>query len=315
MRYLTMEVDIKAKDFYLNFIYNATEDIKKYEHKILELDLNINHSHNYLSDNIDNYKQYFNLDLTKYDEFNNKEYNKGQALYQQLLKLYDRSKSEDYKKYIIQGVKYCNLLNAKYKVLRLIELARRRKSITWQDYRQIIYNYYCKVHKCVLEGYGYRYCGGLGTLIIGYWKSFSKKRKIDYRKTSIRKKELLEKGIKLFDQKEKEWYDAHNIPYDGVDYRIYKDTTHHYVFEFINTNCVRYAPMQFKHTEYVSSKYKGKSATEIANEFIKDIEDIYNIQLDLGFKLNILLYLYPNKYLNFIRNVEQDHIEFRKNHR
>ena len=42
----------------------------------------------------------------------------------------------------------------------------------------------------------------------------------------------------------------------------------------------------------------------MANQLCNTLDDIYNLQVDIKYKLNILLYKYPTKYLNYVRNAE-----------
>ena len=66
-----------------------------------------------------------------------------------------------------------------------------------------------------------------------------------------------------------------------------------------------YSAMMFKHTEYVNSKHRGKSFEDMSN-MCKDINDIKNFQVDIRYKLNMLLHKYPNRYLLYIKNQEQE---------
>ena len=47
-----------------------------------------------------------------------------------------------------------------------------------------------------------------------------------------------------------------------------------------------------------------------AGKYCKDIDDIVNLNVDLKYKLNILLYMYPQKYLNFVRNADQSKYKY-----
>ena len=57
------------------------------------------------------------------------------------------------------------------------------------------------------------------------------------------------------------------------------------------------------------------SYTRMAEELCKKEDDIYNLQVDIKYKLNILLYKDPTKYLNYVRNAEQDKNKYRADHR
>ena len=188
---------------------------------------------------------------------------------------------------------------------KFIELANKRSTILSSKYRAIINAYYAKVHKCILEGKGYKFGYGIGTYYIKY-KKFSNRHRstvtvLDYSATAARKKELLAQGIKLYDENEAAWYKFRNIPYDGVDYRVFKNKEGEYLIRFKDSKMIKDKFLQYEHTEYLANKYRGMSYKQIADTVCNTIEDIYNLQLDIRYKLNILLYKYPEKCLNFMR--------------
>ena len=156
---------------------------------------------------------------------------------------------------------------------------------------------------------GYKFGYGIGTYIINHWKLDPKRIKnkvhLDYAATNAKKKELLAKGIKLYDDKEAAWYAARHIPYNAVDYRVYKESTDWYEFTFIKSDLSKHYSLDYQRTEYVASKYRGMSYTKMADTLCKTEEDIYTLQVDIKYKLNILLYKDPTKYLNYVRNAEQ----------
>ena len=192
---------------------------------------------------------------------------------------------------------------------KLIELANKRKDIKFNTYRKYITIYYNKVHKCVLQGMGYKFGYGIGTYVINHWKldqsRIKNKTHLDYAATNAKKKELIAKGIKLYDDKEAAWYAARHIPYNAVDYRVYKDNTDWYEFTFIKSEIFKSNNLEYQRTEYVATKYRGMSYIKMAENLCHTEEDIYNLQVDIKYKLNILLYKDPTKYLNYIRNAEQ----------
>ena len=86
---------------------------------------------------------------------------------------------------------------------------------------------------------------------------------------------------------------------------MYKESTDWYEFTFINSELSKHYSLEYKRTDYVATKYRGMSYTKMAEELCKTEEDVYNLQVDIKYKLNILLYKDPNKYLNYVRNAEQ----------
>lgn len=302
--------DINIKGYYLQFIYNAKVDIAKHKES-LETTIKIKKElYDYLHNNKSIIKDSFNINLDKIDiEWNNKTYNPTEYLYKVCIALIKNTIDHPNRVVLLQLIKYCNILRNEYKYNKLIELADKRKNIKFNTYRKYVTAYYVKVHKCVLQGMGYKFSYGIGTYVINYWKLDKKrmnnKHYIDYAATNARKRELLAKGEKLYDDKEAAWYAARHIPYNAVDYRIYKQNTDWYEFTFIKTRLVNCNSLEYQRTQYVATKYRGMSYTDMADQICKTEEDIYNLQVDIKYKLNIMLYKDPTKYLNFIRNAEQ----------
>ena len=302
--------DITIKGYYLQFIHNAKNDITKYKNN-LEVTLSIKEQvYKYIEDNKDILNDSFNINLDDIEiEFCQKKYNPKEYLYNIVIKLLRNIDTHPNRIVLLQLAKYCNILRNENKYNKLIELANKRKDIKFGVYRKYVTAYYNKVHKCVLNGMGYKFSYGIGTYIINHWKLDPKRIKnkvhLDYTATNAKKKELIAKGIKLYDDKEAAWYEARHIPYNAVDYRIYKENTDWYEFTFIKSEIFKSNNLEYQRTEYVATKYRGMSYTQMAEELCHTEEDIYNLQVDIKYKLNILLYKDPTKYLNYVRNAEQ----------
>lgn len=302
--------DITIKGYYLQFIHNAKNDITKYKNN-LEVTLSIKEQvYKYIEDNKAILNDSFNINLDDIEiEFCQKKYNPKEYLYNIVIKLLRNIDTHPNRIVLLQLAKYCNILRNENKYNKFIELANKRKDIKFGVYRKYVTAYYNKVHKCVLNGMGYKFSYGIGTYIINHWKLDPKRIKnkvhLDYAATNAKKKELIAKGIKLYDDKEAAWYEARHIPYNAVDYRIYKENTDWYEFTFIKSEIFKSNNLEYQRTEYVATKYRGMSYTQMAEELCHTEEDIYNLQVDIKYKLNILLYKDPTKYLNYVRNAEQ----------
>ena len=300
-----MTPDINIKDYYLKFIHNAKVDKYRYEKElkvIKELKEKLEH---YLEENKQQIADEFGLSI--YDVIY--DYNK-------VAKYIDRFTKDNIgnRVIILQINKYGKYLEAEDKLNKQIKLVDKRKDLKFRQFQGIVNKYYMKVHQCLLEGMGYKYGYGIGTYCINYWKldpSAEKKKVLDFAATRAKKKELLAKGVKLFDENEAAWYKARKIPYDGVDYRVFTNNTHYYEFGFRDSRISITTPYNYERTEYVYAKYKKLSQQEIADTYCKTIEDIYTMQLDIKYKLNILLIKDPSKYLNFVRNVNQTRYKHR----
>lgn len=314
-----MTPDIKFKNYYLQFIKDAKIDYAKYNDLYKMYNTILEDLYSYIKNHKDIILNKYNIDIEDYNlEWNQKIYNKEETLYKKVFKTFQTLNEDDDKSHLLQIIKYCHALANTNKYKKLIELTNKRKDLKFGEYRTIVFNYYNKVHKCVLEGNGYKFAKGLGTYCINYWKlDYTKGKQIlDFAASNARKKELIAKGIKVYDQKEADWYKARKIPYHAIDYRVYKNDDHWYEITFINSKLFKNSKaMDYKHTEYIIANYRGMSYMQIADELVNDIEDIYTLQVDIKYKLNILLYKYPTKYLNFIRNVEQRKYKHRENYR
>ena len=286
--------DITIKGYYLQFVHNAKTDIVKYKEN-LDTTIKVKEEvYKYLEDNKNILKDSFDINLDDIEiEWRNKEYNSKEYLYNLTIVLLRNTVEHPNRIVLLQLAKYCNVLRNEHKYNKLIELATKRKDIKFSVYRKYITAYYTKVHKCVLQGMGYKFGYGIGTYIINHWKLDPKRIKnkvhLDYAATNAKKKELLAKGIKLYDDKEAAWYAARHIPYDAVDYRVYKESTDWYEFTFIKSDLSKHYSLDYQRTEYVASKYRGMSYTKMADTLCKTEEDIYTLQVDIKYKLNMLL--------------------------
>lgn len=310
-----MTPDITIKEYYLKFIRDASKDIIEYNTQLNTIAEMKEQVYNYIIDNADFYSDNYNINLKNYEcEIINKCYNPSSTLYNKVIKLSNIEENNNNRIKLLQIVKYCNIIRRIYEYDRLIILADKRKNMPFKEYRRIVINYYNKVHRCVLSGMGYKFNYGIGVFCINRWTMdadrMARKKKLDFAATSARKKELLAQGIKIYNDCEAAWYKARGLPYNGVDYRVYKTETYFYEIGFINSTILSRGATEFKHTEYISSKYRGLSYSDMANH-CKDLEDISNFQVDIRYKLNMFLHKYPTKYLTFIRNADQNKYKYR----
>lgn len=301
-----MTPDIKIKDFYLRYIHNAKKELEDYIQLGQTIKESILSLYNTINENKILILETFNINLDNYEsEYINMVYNESESLYFNVINKLKINVKED-SSLLILLVKYCVKLKEEHKNKINIIIAEKKLNLTLANYKKIVNEYFLKVHKFVLEGYGYKFSNGIGTYLINYYKIDNPtKNAIDFAETNKRKKELLSKGYKLYDDREAAWYKARNIPYDGVEYRVYLDKKFYYDFTFINSKVFRKKELDYQRTEYVHAKLRGMSYQEMADKLCNNIEDIIKLNVDIKYKLNILLYKYPEKYLNFVRNVEQ----------
>lgn len=304
-----MTPDVTMKDYYLSFIYEAKRDKVDYKNQLDTAIAMQEEIYSLIKDNENFYLKNYNINLSDYsEEWVNKNYNSSNSLYNKVIKLANSDEHKHDRVKLLQIVKYCNVLKNVYDYSKMFELADKRESLKFTEYEKLIMRYYNRVHKCVLEGNGYKFSFGIGIFCINRWlmdpKNMKKKTKLDYNATAIKKKEILDRGKKLYNHAEAKWYAERGLPYDGIDYRVYKTDTHFYEITFIRSNYFSNKSINFEHTQYVNIRHRGKSYKDMANE-CKDLNEIYNYRVDIRYKLNMLLHKFPNKYLLFIRNDTQ----------
>lgn len=298
--------DIKIRDYYERFINNIENDIIKYKDKLIELDKEKKGLIKYILENKDKFNEVFEINLDKYkEEIIDGNYHNNR-LYSVVIRKYNSITDNPDKILLIQLIKYCNIIEKENRYNKFLNIVNVRKNIKLKTYKKLVTLYYNKVHQLVLEGYAYKFSNGIGYYNISLWcldkNAFKYKSVLDYNETNKRKKELISKGIPLYNKEDAERCKELGIPYNGVEYKVYKTDRDYYEFKFVKSKLCADGNLEYKRTEYVNIKYKGISYTEMADKLCNSIEDIYNLQVDIRYKLNILLHKYPNKYLNFVRN-------------
>lgn len=303
-----MVPDIKLKDYYCSYVYDAESDIESYNKEIEHIILTRSELRAYIEKHINVLKDEYGIDITRFDiEWNKEQYNCSKSLNKLIvntLQNYDNSKN---RAVLIQILKYCRTLEDENEYRSLIDLATVRSNITFKDYKKYITKFYTEVHRCVLNGEGYVFDEGIGTFLINYWKLNKSRTKaiIDFAATNKRKREIIAAGLKPYDEEEAMFYKEQGIPYDGVEYKIYRSDGNLYEMTFIDSKVFGRKELDFQRTEYVHAKFRGLSYQQIADGFVKSEDDLINLNVDLRYKLNILIYLEPSKYLKFVRNAEQ----------
>ena len=197
---------------------------------------------------------------------------------------------------------------------KLIKIAAKRFNVNGKQFKAYIKKYYTQVHKITLEGFGYRFSNKLGILLISFWKNpiDDKKHPVDFYASKCAKEKLIEQGLKPYSPTEAKKYAEMGIPYDGVEYRKYRDDAYFYdmrIYDSFKKDFI--SKPAFKKIEYISYKYKGLTYKEIADKYVNSMEDIYNLDVSLKNKISIMNIKYPNNYIKFIRTTNGE--KFRRN--
>lgn len=310
-----MVADTNIKSYYLQFKSNAKNVEKEYREKLEELSSIKKELVEYLQNNKYTLYEQYSIKLDDYEEWVNNSYVTGEKLYKDCINLLKKDIEDDNRVCLIQLSKYSNILRNEYRYTTMIDNISKRAKLTFGEYRNYVTKYFNAVHKSLLEGNAYKFTHGIGVYLINYWNIPKETRKnikkLDFAATNKRKREIIESGRKPYDEKEAIWYKMRNIPYDGVDYKVYKNDSNYYEFTFIRSKLFTNHTIDYDRTEYINAKYRGLSYDKIADT-CNSLDDIANLQVDIKVKLNIVLYKDPAKYLNFIRNAEREKYTIRK---
>lgn len=292
-----MRPDVNIKDYYLAFLTNIKNDIKTYKKEIDYHNKVKAKQEEYLISHKDIYKTKFNITFDNYNEELFKKVNS--------LLMNENNKVNIFYLSQIAKLKYTLDSIANYK--KLINMINNRKDIKFRKFESYVNKYYNAVHKHVIQGRGYKFSNGIGIFAICRWKNNNnhKSRTLDYAATKQKKAELIAAGKKLYDKKEADWYARRNIPYDGIDYRVYIDSSHRYEIDIYRSKLFINRNHNFEHTEYINSKFRNMTYQQLAN-ICKTDDEIANLPCDINYKFHIYLINNPSNYINYIRNYEQD---------
>ena len=302
-----MRADVNIKSYYLQFINNAISTYGKHRKTLAKSKEHKEELIKYLEENKVFYKYHLNIDLDAYNiEWTSKKFDKEESLFKHTVKLLKSESDTSNRSKIIQVIKYCHILKSIHSIQTKMDFSLKCKNMKFREFEEYVHTYYNKVNEVILRGDGYRFSNGIGTYVCNYWKfdlTLSRKNKhLDRRATAIRKKELKDKGVKLYNANEAHWYKVRGIPYDGVDYRVYLDKDYFYEFTIIHSKLMPNSNVQFELVDTINKKFRGMSHQELAKKFVKTESDVHNIQVDPRVKLNLLNIHNPNIYLNFVRN-------------
>lgn len=290
-----MKPDRRIHEYYISFINNASNDIALYQKEVENYKLAKDKQFELINNYKDNYETLFKI------------YIEDEHVAIKRAKLIINTETDPNRRFLLSLIlKYGYILDKIIEYNNMIKLTDTRKNLKFKEYEAIVSRFYCRVHKFVLQGFGYVYTQGIGTLCISRWRvKDSTKPMVDFKATNENKRRLLAEGKKLYNKVEADWYKERGIPYDGVEYIVYTKTSNVYVIDIIKSKLFRHSNHIFRRTEYINNKFKGLGFKGMA-EICDTLDDISTFPVDLKYKLNILLYKDPTQYIKFIRNDDED---------
>lgn len=309
-----MKVAITIREHYLDYINSSNEVIDTYKEKISIIAAQRDELYNFIDEHKQQLLTDYDIDLLKYkSEWEEKKYSNSN-LYKIVDKIFKSDDKSSSRIVLLQLNKYLMMLKKEDEYNKLIKIAAKRFNVNGKQFKAYIKKYYTQVHKITLEGFGYRFSNKLGILLISFWKNpiDDKKHPVDFYASKCAKEKLIEQGLKPYSPTEAKKYAEMGIPYDGVEYRKYRDDAYFYdmrIYDSFKKDFI--SKPAFKKIEYISYKYKGLTYKEIADKYVNSMEDIYNLDVSLKNKISIMNIKYPNNYIKFIRTTNGE--KFRRN--
>lgn len=303
-------VPIGISDYYKAMRERITNIKAKVEYTFDSLSDELNVLREIIEDNKEVYKVKFNLDLDKFADYVNDKYTDGLLLIKSSKLINDYSGENAL--LLSKLVSYAKKLEVCNKLEVKLNLYDRCLDVNFRTYTAALKEYFNEVHKhMILEGEGYMISSNIGWICINRIKNTRKKPRLDYIKTKRKKDELIAKGIRPYNEEEAAWCRENNLPYDGVDYKVYQNLE--YVYEIPLTHCK--LPQNWLY-RFVGTDYRGKEVRGQSNEFISNLYDndpnkIVYASCDLRTKLNICVELDKTLYLKYIRNENQESVTVR----
>ena len=287
-----LAANINIRDNYLAFHHKSVYEYNVLEKKLFRLANAKEETWNELIPLKDDIVKFFKIELSKNINFI--------YLGEKLNKEFRNNDNPDRRNTLLLLVKYCSIVKTEINTKEALLLADKKRNLNYNEYRNLVYIYYTKVHEFLLKGKGYRYKSGIGTIYINRTQITGEGKKIDFHKTKLRKEELLSKGIKLYNKYEAAQYKANDLPYDGVDYRVWLRAPAYYGIKFINSKYFR-TKYDFTPSNYIAPQYRTSNREELAFEVCKTNKDIFNLRCDLRVKIDVYLKRNPEKYMDFDR--------------
>lgn len=305
--------NVNASDHYLDYLSRIYTDIEEYKSNLNTINSQKEELHNFISKYVTNILNDYKINLNKYPEWVDKKYNNSE-IYTKVDNVFKSEDNSASRIALLQLNKYLILLKKEDEYNKLISIAKNRTKIKPREFLSYLKKYYNVVHKALLEGFGYTFTSDIGTICINFWKMQNNKKPVlDYNATNIARRKLIKQGLKPYKKEEAIEYEKRGIPYDGVQYAVYRTDDH--IFDIRLYCCKLFGrgrkPM-FKKIEWIARDLKGKTLEEIADEYVNSFDDIANLDVSLKNKVSIMNIKYPNSYIKFIRTLDGKKYKYNK---
>lgn len=212
-------------------------------------------------------KNKLGVELDDFKEYLFREYQSDEKLFKTCVRLTKLLTDENLLKYIKDLIIYCDAIKNVYVAKSSIVLCNNRSKISFQDYKDIVKDYYCKCNDLLIEGKGIELSHDLGTIVLNAHdggKEGYKLNPIDYQATAKKKAEIIAKGLKPYNPEEAEEYKKAGIPYDGIDCIVRKETAVRIFCELLGSGAFPGSYLKFMPANTVPKDLRGQSYKELA---------------------------------------------------
>lgn len=263
----------------------------------------------YLQRNIrDRHEDYlkYNINLSEYPEFINNEYKNGQFLRMANGAYINKSNDYELTSDLFDLLKLAKQQKRIVDIVKEVEFYDKLISFNVNDYIEYIRYFFNLVHKkLVLEGYAYHFEHHLGDVFVNRVKNTSKRKKIDYKATKLKKAEIVARGGRLYDKAEAEFCEQNGIEYDGEDGRVYLELEYFYEIVLAYDRYIDQGDFTFTPQNYRAVELRGYTNDQIIEGCEGDKDKICELPIDLKLKVTLCNKVDKMLYTNFVRNENQ----------
>lgn len=299
------EVAITLREYHQMFIADSRKEANTLKCKIERFKEKCDAAKSDVKDFIDEYKQLYNLDVTKFPEYQRNRYISGEFL--RIAKGVYLNRNQDYE-ITAQTFAVFNLAFLQKKVFEFeqrLKKCEKYAGISYKLYRDLVCQFYTAVHKqLIFKAYGYQYEKGIGFVFINRAMKGRDNKVLDVSATRANKQKLLAEGKNIYNKAKIDWCKEHNIPYDYVDHRVWKPYPFDYEIVLLGRRA-RYTRNQFRRSRWRSLHLPSKTLEGLIEHCNKDMNKICDLDIDLPSKLSMCLTIDPTMGLKYIRNENQ----------
>lgn len=257
-------------------------------------------TYNTIKNNVDAYLSDYNIDLYQYEEFKNNEYSTGELLLKISSICTEDIISSDI--YLLHLYIYCKNLKSIADLTAKFKLFSKYVDLTSPEFRKILATFYVTVQRRMLinaEAYDFENNLGMVLLITKY--NGNRKKIIDFAATLNKKKEVVAKGLKVYNDVEAAWCAERGILYDGIDCRVYRHDKYITFAKLFhcrldNEFAVRFIPTDYNIKNNIPTKY-----VDILNHFDYNMDALVDAVISFRKKISLCNMLDSDFYKKFIR--------------